>query len=125
MQMQNPFLYPGRGLALRAVAASTGNALAVPETTTIPNSGFSEIIAAHDCLELSFEFVFGAAATGNVLIEEVIDKTASVAGETYATVAATSERIVRWNAGKPLQGMFRIQNTSGQSLTAYCQKRIN
>ena len=124
MQESNPFLYPGRGLALRRATASTLNQLTTPETTTIPNGGFSEIIGAHDCKELMFDFVFAAAATGDVLIEEVIDATASVAGETFSTLTVAAERSAKWNAGEALTGFFRIQNTSGQSITVYCQKRI-
>lgn len=123
--MNNPFLYPGRGKTLRRVTGSTGNTIFAPETTTIPNGGFSELIAAHDARELMFEFVFDAAATGDVLIEKVFDQTASVAGETFATKTVAASRSANWNAVNALVGFFRIQNTSGQSLTVYCQKRIS
>ena len=123
--MQNPFLYPGRGQALYGVTSSTTNTKTEPWVTLIVNNGFTETIAAHDCLELMFEFVFALAATGDVLVEKVATAEATVAGTTYATVTAAAELSKNWNAGKPLQGFFRIKNTSGQSVTVYCQKRIH
>lgn len=122
--LQNQFFHPGRGLALRKVAASTGNLPDAPETTTIPDGGYSETFAGHDAIECLLEFVAAAAATGNILVEEVIDSGASVAGETYATIALSAERVGRWNATKPLGGFFRVKNSCGQSITAYLQKRI-
>lgn len=124
-QSQNPFLYPGQGIKLRRVNAGTGNAITIPETTVIANNGFSEAIAGHDCLELIFNFVFAAAATGDVLIEqgETIDFPNN--GKTLATITAAAEFAKTYAAGKPLTGFFRIKNTSGQNLTVYCQKRIN
>lgn len=123
--MQNPFLYPGRGQTLRSVTGSTGNTITTPETTTIANNGFSEVIAAHDCLELLFEFVFGVAATGSVLIEKCSDARVTNAGTTFATVTAAAEESKNWAAGVPMVGFFRIKNTSGQNVTVYCQKRIS
>lgn len=117
--MPNPFLNPGAGTALRKVTASTGNALAAPETTVIPDAGYTEIVAAHEGAQMIFLFIFAAAATGTVVIEEVIDSSASVAGETFATETVTADRVHRWNAGEPLTGYFRIKNTSGQNMTVY------
>lgn len=120
--MQNPFLYEGRGRLMRAVAASTGNA--PTGSTTIANGGYTETIAAHDCKELMFDLVFGAAATGTYVVQEVIDAGASVAGEEYETMTVTAERSSKWNAGEALTGFFRILNSSGQDATIYCQKKI-
>jgi hypothetical protein len=121
----NPFLYEGRGKALRQVTGATGNTLTAPDTTTIANNGYSELIAAHDCLELIFLFVFGAAATGSVVIEEVPDQTATGTSNTFDTVTVTAATSANWNAGQAMTGFYRIKNTSGQNVTVYCQKRIN
>lgn len=124
---QNPFLYSGRGRLLRRVVATTGNQVsnaANAESTTLANGDCSEVIAAHDCKKLIFDCVTGAAATGDILIEEVIDETASVAGETFATETLAAERSRKWNSGEPLNGFFRIRNTCGQTLQVYCQKEI-
>lgn len=122
--MRNPFLYPGRGKALRRVTGSTGNTPYGPETTTIPDGEYSELIAAHDCRDLLFEFVFAAAATGTVGIEKVADETASTGGESFSSESVSAALTHNWSAGEPLIGFFRIKNASGQDLTAYCQKEI-
>jgi hypothetical protein len=123
--MQSPFVYAGRGRPLKKVLASTGNQIAADRTTTIPNNGYSEIFAAHEGIEPILEFAFAAAATGDVLIEQVADEVATVAGATYATVSVVAALVGRWNAGKPLSGLFRIKNTSGQSLVAYYNNRLS
>ncbi len=123
--MNNIFLTSedSKGTPLRRVTADTGNVIV--EDTLIPNNGYSETFSGSDCLEFILLFIFSAAATGTVVIQEVIDPAASVAGETFDTLTVTAERVGRWNAGEVLTGTFRIKNTSGQSVTAYVKKRIN
>jgi hypothetical protein len=123
--MQNPFVYPGRGKILRKVTGSTLNLATNPETTTIPNNGYSETVQFHEGLEAGFEFVFGSAASGDVLVEKVADPTAAVAGTTFDTISASSELSKNWNAGEFLIGSFRIKNTSGQDVTVYYNNRLS
>lgn len=120
--MHQPFMFSGKGQALRKVTASTGNSLSMPETTTIPDGGYTEIVAGHDCSELIFLLEFAAAATGTFVVEEVLDISASVAGEIFDTITVTAERVGRWNAGERLPGYFRLKNSSGQNVVIYLQK---
>lgn len=122
--MQTPFFYPGRGIELRRVTASTGNTLYAPETSTIPNNGYSEIVTGADCLEMLADIVFGAAATGSVLVEKVSTQNATSAGETFDTITVTAQLSTNWNAGEALNGFYRFKNTSGQTMVVTFQKRI-
>lgn len=124
MSQSNLFLFAGRGKALLRVAASTGNVPTVPNTTTIPNNGFSELVAGHEGLEMAFNFVFGAAATGDMLIETVADGVATAAGTTFDTLTVTAALSGNWNAGEFLPGFWRIKNTSGQSVIVYYNNRL-
>ena len=122
--MQNPFLYPGRGVLLREVAAATGNVPSNPSTTTIADGEYSETFSAHDCLEVMLEIVFDGAINGDVLIETLVDANASIDGDTFDTATAVATAVIHWNAGEALTGYFRIKNTSGDDCSVYLQKRI-
>lgn len=114
-----PYVNQDAGTPLRKVTASTGNVPTDPVTSTIPDNGYSEIVAAHDGASMMFLFIFAAAATGSMVLEEVIDSIASVAGETFDTVTVTADRVNRWNAGERLTGFFRWKNTSGENVVIY------
>lgn len=120
--MQNPFIYPPGGRALRKATASTGNVLS-PQTYTIPAGGYSEVISANDCLEILFRAAFAVAATGDMVVRQVTDEVAT-AGETFDTEAIAGVLSWNWNAGEALSGFFHIFNNSDQSATIYHQKRI-
>lgn len=122
--MQNPFSYDPP-LALKLVTAPTGNVAVDPETHIIPNNGYSEVFSANGCLEFFLEFVFGAPATGDVIIQKVATATAAADGDTFDTYTVTARQTDNWNAGEALLGFFRVKNTSGQTLKVYLQKRIN
>jgi hypothetical protein len=125
--MNNPFLYPGKGIVLRQAAAATGNAPASADMSiiTVAAAAYSLLIGAHDCLELMFEFVAAAAATGDIVIQKVDSQTAANNGETFDTITLASQRSANWNAGESLVGFFRILNSTNQAITIYAQKRIN
>lgn len=123
MQHSNPFLHPGRGVALRRATGATGNTLTSPETTTIPAGGYTEVVGGADCLEMMFEAVFAAAATGDVVVRELTTPGAA-AGETFSTDTLAGELIWRFNAGEPLSGFFQVYNNTDQAATIYVQKRI-
>lgn len=119
--MPNPFLNQGAGTPLRPVTDATSNVFVggTPPPVIIPDGSWSETFQAQEGLDVKLLFIFAAAATGDVLIEQVIDAAASVAGETFATVSFVAKRIARFSAGEPLTGFFRIKNMSGQNLTCY------
>lgn len=117
--MSNPFLNPGAGTPLKKVSGSTGNAPDVPPVTVIPAGAWSETFNAHEGQNVILYFTFAAAATGSVIIEELIDSGASVAGEQFDTVPVSAERVARWGAGEPLTGPFRVKNGTNQNMTAY------
>jgi hypothetical protein len=116
-------IYPARGKVLRQAVGATGNVVVNPEVTAIPNGGYSETFAGHNGLSFNLEFVFGAAATGDVLIEKVADAAATVAGTTYDTCTAANELSKNWPSSGFVGGFFRIQNTSGQTVTVYLQQK--
>lgn len=122
--MSNPFLYPGRGKLLRKVSGATGNSVSDPEVTAIPDGSYSEIVNAQEGLDMCFEFVFGAAATGSVVIQKVPDPAAAGTADTFDTVTLTAAHSANWSAGEPLIGPFRLLNSSGQTLTAYYNNKI-
>ena len=119
--MQNQFLFPGIGKVVRQATSSTNNI--APEDTSIETAGYSEWVAAHDCIELLFAFVFAAAATGSIVIQRCADPTAAVS-ETHETVTITASRFQSWAAGETLLGYYRILNSSGQTMTLYHNKRM-
>jgi len=123
--MSAPFLYAPYEKPLRQVAASTGNVVSIPEVLAIPNGGYSEIFSGGSGLEAMLEFIFGAAATGDVIIEKVASANAAVAGTTFDSVTATAELSKNWSSQQPISGYFRVRNTSGQTCTCYLNFRIN
>ena len=123
--MPRPFLFPPQSHPLRQVTASTGNVVANPVVTAIPNNGYSEVFSGDNGIETLLEFVFGAAATGDVLIEKVSDSVATVAGTTFDTVTATVELSKNWSSQQPISGSYRVRNTSGQTCICYLNYRIN
>ena len=122
--MHSLFLHPGKGKVLRQVTGATGNTLVVPDVLDIPNNGYSEIFSGHDGRQIMLEFVFGASAIGDVVIEKVADQFATVAGTAYAATTATNELSKDWSATTPLIGSFRIKNTTGQTVRAYYNNLI-
>jgi hypothetical protein len=121
--MRDTFLYSGLGKAVRGVTAVTGNVVSDPEVTTIPDNGYSETFGARSGKELMFHFVFGAAATGSVLIQRC-PTAAAAASELHDTLTVTAANCVSWSAGEPLLGFYRFQNTSGQTVVAHVNHRI-
>lgn len=122
-QQQNPFLHPGRGVKLRYVPLSSGDL--TDHTEEIPAGGYSEVVAGHGGLDISFEMVAKVGAiSGDVLIEECDDPHAANGGQTYDTVTFTSQSVRKWNASTPVSGFFRINNTLAGSIVVYFQKRI-
>lgn len=125
MHSQNPFLYPGEGQAVRQVTGATGNVIADPVVTDIPNGGYGEGFAAHDCLEIMFKLYF---TDGNATTDVDIEYSATsdfAQSNIYESVAVTGLRGFAWNAGAPISGYMRIRNNSGRILRAKVQKRIN
>ena len=125
--MQNPFLYAGRGRPLRPVTKSNGNVYndeSSVSNVAISEGAYSEVVAAHDCQELLFEFVFDNEATGTIVIEKVIDQAATDDGYEYDTITVTAKRTANWNAGEALNGFFRFYNNTDQPVTGYCQKKL-
>lgn len=131
--MNNIFLHPGHGIALRKVANSTGNV--VSEDTTIPDGGYSEIFSGNDCKEWMLLFMFEADETpdslgtegsteGSLAVEQMWDADATYVGDDFDSVTVSTEKITRFNAGECLTGYFRVRNDSGRAVTAYLQKRI-
>lgn len=121
--MQNPFIYEGRGKLLRQVAAATNNVVINP-ASDIADGEFSEVFAGHDCLEFMFEFVIEPGGAGDIIIERCIDETASEPGETYDAVTIAGELVKEWRSTLALPGFWRVQNTCGQRVAVYLQKRI-
>jgi hypothetical protein len=122
--MQNPFFYPGKGVALRTVTGATGNVIADPVVTDIPNGSYSEGVAFHDCLEGIFSLEFQAGdATTDVDVETSGTQDFAVS-EVYETLAVTGARNYSFNAGGPAVGFFRVRNSSGRVARVFHQKRI-
>lgn len=121
--MQNPFLYNGRGLPLRA--ASSAGVVTDPEILDIPNGGYSEGFAGHDALEVLADIaVNNANAGGDVLLEHGDTQTFTNVA-TYATITTTGARVGSYKSGGPINGFFRFKNNSGQTIKIFLQKRIN
>jgi hypothetical protein len=119
----SPFLHPGRGKQLRG--ASSAGVVSDPEVLNIPNNGFSELFAGHDCLEFSLDIKINTGnATGDVLVEQG-DDTSFTNVITQATIATNTKRLGSYKSGGPLTGYFRVKNTSGQTINVFLQKRIN
>jgi hypothetical protein len=120
--MQNQFLFPGIGQAVRQVTSSTNSS--VTEDTAIGTGGYTEWIAAHDCKELCFAFEFAAEATGTMVVQRAKSANPSSSFDDHETITITAEWWRSWAAGETLLGFYRVYNNSGQSAVIYMNKRI-
>lgn len=116
--MPNPFLNPGEGTPLRKVSGATGNTLEAPDNTTIPAGGYTELVAAHEGLNMNFLLVFAAAATGSVDIQRC-PTTAAAASDTVDSNSVSAVNSFPWSAGEPLTGYHRVYNNTDQNATVY------
>lgn len=132
--MQNPFLYSDASnarhslhgwLALRNVTANTGNIIAAPETFVIPDGGWTELIAVHDCTEFAFLIDLSQNTQANfaanqILIERSRKFNAALSGDVnpYSSISPTVNwSTLSWNSGQGLGGWFRIKNQIGGGLS--------
>ncbi len=122
--MLHPFMNADVGVPLRKVSGATGNALAAPATTVIPNEGYTEIVNGHDGEELTFWFVFAAAATGDVVIERCPTNGAAVSEE-HETITVAGSRCISWAAGETLVGFYRVKNETDQNVVVNHNNRIS
>jgi hypothetical protein len=112
--MQNPFLHPGKGVALRNSASQSSTAIAATERT--------EAVGVGDCLEVIFYLEFAAPASGDVSVSRVApDGTL----EEINSVTLTADRTYQWSSDGPLMGQLVVTNDTDQTATVFCQKRIN
>ncbi len=117
----NNFLHPGQGDKLRAAAAS--GAITNPHTQVIPAGGYTEPVAGHDCIELSFLAVINAVGATTVTIQ--YSPTTDFSNADDVETVAVASNSARWNAGEYSNGFYRARNNSAATATVYAQKRIN
>jgi hypothetical protein len=125
MGYDNLYLYEGRGKPLGQVQSVTGNqpTLSV-DRLSIASGAYTELFAAHDCLTFMLEFIFSAAATGNMTIERLADASAAVVGETFTVVSVSASRASGFTPNISMNGYFRVKNNSGQVALIFLQKRL-
>lgn len=121
--MNNPYLYPGRGIPLYSAGDGVGNVAKSPLTTVITDGELSRGISADDCLELRLT-VDAESETGvSVQIQRSSTKDFAVAStvETLVLNGAHST----YSPGVGASGFYRVLNDSTRDITVTAQKRIN